>query len=262
MKHNIDSKVKLNNGITMPMIGFGTWPLRGKKAYEATLTALNNNYRSIDTAEYYCNEKEIGESIEDSKIPRKEIFVTTKLWPRNPGYESTLKAFEKSLKNLRLDYIDLYLIHWPDSVHNNEIWRAFEKIYYEGQVKAIGISNYQIAHITSLLKKAKIPPVINQIKFNPYLYQEKKDLIDFCLENVICVEAYSPLTQGNKLNDVKLISIASKYNKTPAQLLLRYCIEKNIVTIPKSSNSQRIKENIDIFDFSLKKEDITLLESF
>ncbi len=255
----IDSKIELNNGIEMPIFGLGTWALSGKQAYQAILWAFNIGYRLIDTAMIYGNEREIGKALKDANVPRDEIFVTTKVWNYDQGYDNTLKAFEKSLKRLTLDFIDLYLIHWPATPLRNESWKALEKLYNEGKTRSIGVSNFTIRHINELLDTSSTMPAVNQFEISPFLYQ--RDLIKYCQDKGIVVEAYSPLTRGRRLDYDKLQKISRKYGKTPAQILLRWGIQHNIVEIPKSGSLDHLKENANIFDFSINQDDITFLDS-
>ena len=260
-KLNIESKIKLNNGSQMPLLGFGTWQAKdGQTAYDAVSNALKAGYRHIDTAKYYGNETSVGKAIRDSGIPRAEIWVTTKLWPTDAIQLE--KAFETSFKKLDIDYIDLYLIHWPIPGMVKKTWLKLEKLFKNNsdKIKAIGVSNYSVNQLKSTLSIASIKPVVNQIKCSPYNY--KPAMHKFCQENGIIMEAYSPLTRGSKLNDTKLTEIADKYNKTPAQILLRWCIQKNIVTIPKSVHKDRIVSNTDIFDFEISDADIKKLDNF
>jgi diketogulonate reductase-like aldo/keto reductase len=259
-KLNIESKVKLNNGTEMPLLGFGTYQIPdGETTYNSVLFALKAGYRHIDTAKFYGNEVSVGKAIRDSGIPRKDIFVTTKLWPTDAI--NAEKAFEKSFKKLDIGYIDLYLLHWPLPGMVKKSWRKLEKIYKNSdRVKAIGVSNHSISQIKSILSIASVKPVVNQIKCSPYNYDSA--MYKFCKENSIVMEAYSPLTQGKKLGDEKLTTIAKKYNKSPAQILLRWCVQKGIVAIPKSTHENRVKENADIFDFEISEEDIRKLDNF
>jgi diketogulonate reductase-like aldo/keto reductase len=252
-------KVKLNNGIEMPILGLGTWQSnKGKECHDAVSWALEAGYRHIDTAAIYGNEESVGAAIKKSGIPRKEIFVTTKLW--NSDHGNPQLAFEQSLKRLKLDYVDLYLIHFPVTGVRNNTWKEMEKILDAGKTRAIGVSNFTIKHLTELLKIATVVPAVNQVEFSPYLYQ--KDLMDFCREKNIQLEAYSPLTRREKLKDPKLLEIAAKYNKTAAQVMIRWCIEHNVVAIPKSVTRQRIQENFNVFDFNISKEDMRKLDFF
>ena len=260
-KIRIDTKIKLNNGIEMPVFGLGTYQTRpGKETKDAVLYALEIGYRLIDTAAMYENEKEVGEAVRQSGIPREEIFVTTKLWNADHGYNRAVTAFEQSLRKLGLSYIDLYLIHFPVEGLRNESWRALETLLEGGKCRAIGVSNYMIWHLEELLKNSSTIPAVNQVEFNPYLYL--KDLQEFCNSHKIVLESYSPLTKGYKLNDPKLAEIGSKYSKTPAQILIRWALQKGVVVIPKSSRKERIKENAAVFDFEITPEDMKLFDSF
>jgi diketogulonate reductase-like aldo/keto reductase len=259
MELNIDSRIKLNNGIHIPNIGLGTWILNGKAAYNAVTWALESGYRLIDTATIYGNERKVGEAIKDSGIPRNDVFITTKVWKSDQGYDATLAAFDKSIKKLGLDYLDLYLIHWPVLGKTIETWKAMEKIYNEGKARAIGVSNYNIFFLNELLDNSSERPAINQVEFSPFLYQE--ELLKFCDGQDIHLEAYSPLTRGYKLDHPKLTEIAQKYNKSVPQILIRWGLQHHIIEIPKSGDKTHIKENIDIFDFSLKNDEILQLDN-
>lgn len=256
----INTKVKLNQGVEMPVFGLGTYQSSSKEVKQAVLYALELGYRLIDTASMYGNEKEVGEAVRECGIPREEIFVTTKLWNSDHGYESALRAFEKSMKNLGLEYLDLYLIHWPVEGLRNDSWRALEKLLRDGKCRVVGVSNYMIWHLKELLKNSTTVPAVNQIEFSPYLYL--KNLLDFCDSHKIKLESYSPLTKGHKLNDPGLKLLASRYSKTSAQILIRWALQKGVVVIPKSSKKERIKENAEVFDFSITPEDMKVLDSF
>jgi diketogulonate reductase-like aldo/keto reductase len=257
----IDTKVKLNNGVEMPIFGLGTYQAQsGKETRDAVLHALHAGYRHIDTASMYGNEEDVGTAIAESGIPREEIFVTTKLWNSDHGYDSGLAAFKKSHRRLRLSYVDLYLIHWPVQDLRNETWRALETLLKEGKCRAIGVSNYMIRHLEELLERSSTIPVVNQVEFSPYLYQ--KDLLEFCRKSKIQLEAYSPLTKGHKLNDPKLVTLASKYSESPAQILIGWVLQHEMVVIPKSSKRERITENAGVFDFTISPEDMRALDSF
>ncbi|MFW9929527.1 MAG: aldo/keto reductase [Candidatus Thorarchaeota archaeon] len=259
MELSIDSRIKLNNGIHIPIIGLGTWILNGKSAYNAVIWALELGYRLIDTATIYGNERKVGEAIKDSGIPRDEVFITTKVWKSDQGYENTLTAFNKSLKKFGLDYIDLYLIHWPVVGKTKETWKAMEKIYNEGKARAVGVSNYNIFFLNELFDNSNQIPAINQVEFSPFLYQE--ELLKFCFTHDIHLEAYSPLTRGYKIDHPKLIELAQKYNKSVPQILIRWGLQHHIIEIPKSGNKTHIKENIDIFDFCLKNDEVRQLDN-
>ncbi|MEI7027935.1 aldo/keto reductase [Paenibacillus sp. y28] len=257
MKRMTDGTV-LNNGVTIPWLGFGTWKATGEQVLESVTTALAAGYRSIDTAAIYGNEAEVGQAIKSSGVPREELFVTTKLWNEHQGYDSTLRAFEESRKKLGLDVIDLYLIHWPGTNKYKDTWKAFERLYEEGSVRAIGVSNFQIRHLEDLLQNSSVVPVINQVELHPRLVQ--KELHDFCLKHRIQLEAWSPLMQGQLTQEPVIAAIASKYGKSSAQVILRWDIQKGIVTIPKSVTAERIRENADIFDFELTAEEIAQID--
>lgn len=248
----------LNTGAEMPMLGLGTWAMRDKEAEQAVLDALEVGYRLIDNATSYHNEKEIGNSIRNSGIPRNEIFVTTKVPNPQQGYDSTLIAFDASMDALNIEYIDLYLIHWPVKDKRKETWKALEYLYNNKRVKAIGTANFLMPFLKELETYATVVPVVNQVEFSPWLYLE--DELKYCREHKIQLQSYSPLTRGKKFNDECLQKICRHYDKTPAQVILRWNIEHGISTIPKSSNKKRLQENFNIFDFSLSKEDVAILD--
>ncbi len=258
MDLNVNSRQKLNNGLEIPRLGLGTWDLRGKEAYNAVLWSLKLGYRLIDTASLYGNEIEIGEALKDTKVPREEIFLTTKVWNSDQGYNNTLNAFEKSLKLLKVEYIDLYLIHWPVTGLRNETWKAMEKIYEGGKTHAIGVSNFTIRHLKELFETSETIPTVNQIEFSPFLFQ--KELMDYCKSNKIGVEAYSPLTRGRKFGNEVVLALAQKHEKTPAQILIRWGLQHELIEIPKSGNQQHLRENANIFDFTLNREDVSQLD--
>jgi diketogulonate reductase-like aldo/keto reductase len=257
---NISYKVTLNNGIQIPVLGLGTYLMKpGEETYNACLWALECGYRHIDTAAFYKNEEDVGRAVRDSNIERQEIFVTTKIWNDDQGYDKTLRAVERSLKLLGFDYIDLILVHWPMPKLRKETWKALEKVYDEGICAAIGVSNYTISHLQELFNYANVIPVVNQVEFSPFLYQ--KELQEFCEENNIKIEAYSPLARGRKFDHPVLIELSKKYNKTPAQIMIRWALQVGTIVIPKSSNKERIKENASVFDFEISKEDMDKLNS-
>ena len=256
---DITSTVKLNNDIDIPILGLGTWTLNGNNAYQAVLWALEAGYRLIDTATIYGNERKIGQAIVESGVPREEIFITTKVWNSDQGYNNTFDAFNNSLKNLNLTYIDLYLIHWPISKLRDETWKALEKLLKEGKARAIGVSNYTIRHLKEHLDNFSVIPSVNQVEFSPFLYQ--KDLLDYCVSKGIILEAYSPLTRSRKLNTPEIETIGKKYNKTPAQILIRWGLQHNIIEIPKSGNKDHIYENAKVFDFELTVDDMKNLDN-
>jgi len=252
-------KVKLNNNYEMPIIGLGTWRSKPEEAYEAVLAALKAGYRHIDTAAIYGNEEMIGKAIKDSKVKREDIFITTKLWNTDQGYESTLEAFGESLKKLGTDYVDLYLIHWFKGYDLSlKTYRALEKLYEDGKVKAIGVSNHNVHHLKFLLDNAKIKPMVNQVE--THIALQNHFLHDFCKENKIQMEAYAPLMSWKikeMLEDETMISISKKHSKSVPQIAIRWLIERNIVVIPKSVTPKRIEANFQVFDFALDSEDMS-----
>ena len=253
--------IKLNNGIKMPGFGFGTWNLTGEECVEATGEALRVGYRLLDTARIYGNEREVGEAIRKSSVPREDVFLTTKLWPNDFGYENVLRAFDESLERLGLEYIDLYLIHWPrsDKQKRQESWRALQELAKQGLAKSIGVSNYNIEHLEEAMASGTTPAV-NQIEFHPYIYEEQRPILEFCKKRGIVVEAYSPLSQGHGLNSITVRDISERTGKTPAQVLLRWAIQHGTIPIPKSTHPERIKENFLVFDFELSADDMNMLD--
>lgn len=258
MTDNIKASVALSNGVRMPWLGLGVWQVdNGREAENAIKAAVETGYRSIDTAAIYGNEEGVGRAIKDCGVPREELFITTKVWNASHGYESTLKAFDDSRKKLGLDYIDLYLIHWPVKGKYRETWRAIEKIYGEGAARAVGVSNFHVHHLKDLMSDCTVAPMVNQVEFHPLLAQ--KELRGFCKEKGIQFEAWSPLMQGH-LDIPALNEIGKKHGKTPAQVVLRWDLQKEVVTIPKSIHASRIRENADIFDFRLSQEDMDAID--
>ena len=256
--NKIDSRVELNNGVMMPWFGLGVWQAEeGDTVINAVQAALENGYRSIDTAAIYRNEAGVGEGIRRSGVPSSEIFVTTKVWNSDQGYESTLRAFDSSVDKLGIDIVDLYLIHWPVAGKFKDTWKALESLYRDGRVKAIGVSNFLKHHLADLLDDAEITPAVNQIEYHPYLVQP--ELKKYCEDHGIRVEAWSPLMQGKIFQVPEILSLAEKYGKTPAQIVLRWDIQGGVVTIPKSVNPERIISNSEIFDFELDLSDIDLI---
>ncbi len=244
----------------MPWFGLGVFKVEnGSEATESVKAAIKNGYRSIDTAAIYKNEEGVGIGIKESGVAREELFITSKVWNEDQGYETTLAAFEKSLERLQLDYLDLYLIHWPGKDKYKDTWRALEKLYKDGKIRAIGVSNFQVHHLEELLKDAEIKPMVNQVEFHPRLTQ--KELRDYCKEQGIQLEAWSPLMQGQLLDNEVLTQIAEKHNKSVAQVILRWDLQHEVVTIPKSIKEHRIIENADIFDFELSQEDMDKIDA-
>jgi len=258
MSMNINSTYELNNGFEIPVLGFGTWTLKGDIVGKAIKWALEAGYRLIDSASFYKNESDIGAFLAQTNIPREELFITTKVWDSEQGYNETIEAFKRSIKKLRLDYLDLYLIHWPRDQFLNT-WKAMEELYQEGKIKAIGVSNFTVEHLKTLLNHSEITPMVNQVEFHPFLYQ--KDLLEFCKAHNIRLEAYSPLTKGRKLSHPLLQELSKKYKKTPAQILIRWGIEHRIIEIPRSSKKTHIAENANIFDFFIDKSDMKQLNN-
>ena len=265
MSFTIQSRIKLNNGVEIPRLGLGVYQSPpGRITQSVVRYALQIGYRQIDTAYIYDNESDVGKALHDSGIHRDEVFITTKLWnTRGIGYDSAAKACKQSLQRLGLTYIDLYLIHWPvQGISNNTIviWKAMVHLLREGKARAIGVSNFSIDDLTQILNDSDVLPAVNQVEFHPFLY--KKDLLSFCERNSIQLEAYSPLTRGMRLNHPTIVNIAKKYdNKTPAQILVRWSLQHNLVVIPKSIHEERILENSQVFDFELGDEDMKFLDS-
>jgi len=253
--------ITLNNDVVIPQLGLGVWRASDDEAEQAVTMAINAGYRLIDTAMVYQNEQGVGRAIAAADVPREELFITTKLWNSDQGYEETLRAFDASLERLGLEYVDLYLIHWqmPEIKRYNETWRAFEELYTGGKIRAIGVSNFDEAHLSDLLEHSTVIPAVNQIEIHPDFQQ--KPLRDFCDKHGIAIESWSPLggsKSGNAVLETDVIkSIAKKHGKTPAQIALRWHIENHLIVIPKSVHEKRIKENIDIFDFELDDDDHT-----
>jgi diketogulonate reductase-like aldo/keto reductase len=249
--------VTLNNGLKMPQLGFGVWQVKDDQASAAVSKALEVGYTSIDTAMIYKNENGVGKAIKESSVPRDELFITTKVWNSDQGYENTLRAFDESLERLGLDYVDLYLIHWPTPQFDEYVdtYKALEKLYHDGRVKAIGVCNFEIEHLERILNECDIKPVLNQIECHPYLTQ--KELKEFCAKHDIFVEAWSPLDQGGAaLQDEVIKKVAETHSKTPAQVVLRWHLQNNTIVIPKSVTPSRIEENFNVFDFELTVEEI------
>lgn len=252
--------IALNNGVQIPTIGLGVWQSkRGQETYDAVRAALELGYRHIDTARIYGNEADVGRAVRDSRVPRQEVFVTTKLWNDDQGYDSALAAFDESLKRLDLGYIDLYLIHWPLPETRLESYKALETIAQSGRCRAIGVSNYTVAHLEELLQHTTIVPAVNQVEFHPFLYQ--RELLAYCQSKHVVVQAYSPLTHGKRLDHPVLAEVARHHHKTPAQVLIRWCIEHGLVALPKSVRRERIQENADVWNFHLSAEEMRQLDA-
>ena len=254
----LNDSAELHNGVLMPRLGLGVWKVTEEGQVEQAIKdALKAGYRSIDTAKAYGNEEGVGQAIRDGGVPREELFVTTKVWNSDQGYESTLEAFEESRRRLGLDVVDLYLVHWPVKGKYKETWRAMEKLYNDGKVRAIGVCNFHIHHLEDLMKDAVIKPMVNQVEYHPLLSQT--ELRQFCQEQGIVLEAWSPLMQGN-LDIPAITELAEKHGKTAAQIVLRWDLQHGVVTIPKSTRESRIRENADLFDFELSPEDMAKLD--
>jgi diketogulonate reductase-like aldo/keto reductase len=247
--------IEINTGAEVPVVGLGTWEMEGE-AEKATLDAFDAGYRHIDTAKIYVTEKEIGRALKKTEIPREELFITTKVWNSDQGYERTLEAIEDSLAKLDQEYVDLYLIHWPndDARMREETWKAMEALYTDGKAKAIGVSNYELHHLREMDSYAEIMPAMNQIEVHPFWY--RKDLIDYCHTHDIAVTNYSPLVRQQHLEESTIVAISTEHKKTPAQVLLRWGVQLGNIVIPKSANPKHIKENIAIFDFELSSKNM------
>ncbi|WP_323184606.1 aldo/keto reductase [Streptomyces sp. NBC_00199] len=252
----------LNNGVEMPQLGFGVWQVPDDEAEQAVTTALEAGYRSIDTAAIYGNEEGTGKALAASGVPRQDLFVTTKLWNSDQGHDATLRAFDASLEKLGLEYVDLYLIHWPRPARDRYVdtYKAFEKLLADGRVKAIGVSNFLPEHLERLIDETSVVPAVNQIELHPHLQQQESRA--FHAERGIATEAWSPLGQGKGLLEVPaVVAIARKHDRSPAQVVLRWHLQLGNVVIPKSVTPSRIKENIDVFDFSLDTEDLAAISA-
>jgi diketogulonate reductase-like aldo/keto reductase len=254
------ASVPLPTGARIPQVGLGVWQSpRGDVTRDAVATALRLGYRHIDTARIYGNESDVGDGVRASGLPREQVFVTTKLWNADQGYDSAMRAFDASLERLRLDYVDLYLVHWPVPGKRLDSWRALERLYAEKRARAIGVSNYLRPHLQELLAHAHVAPAVNQIELSPFL--QRRDAVAFCREKSIVVEAYSPLTHGARLGHPVVVVEARRVGRTPAQVLLRWGIQKGFVVLPKSTREERIQENGAIFDFKLDANAMSRLDA-
>jgi methylglyoxal/glyoxal reductase len=256
----LDSRAKLNNGVEIPYLGLGVYQTPpGEATMRAVSFALKIGYRHIDTAELYGNEADVGRALLASGIEREEIFITTKVWNSNQGYNSTKRACQASISRLGLSYVDLYLIHWPVQGTGSDTWKAMTELLKEDRVRAIGVSNYSIEDLKDILETSDIVPAVNQVEFHPFFYQ--KGLLQFCNKNKIHLESYSPLTRGKRLNHPNILRIGKKNGKTPAQVLIRWALQHGLIVIPKSVHEARIKENSKVYDFDLDTEDMNVLDS-
>ncbi|TVY02990.1 aldo/keto reductase [Cohnella terricola] len=267
MSHTVPTRlqdtVTLNNGVQMPWFGLGVFKVEeGSEVIDSVKNAIKNGYRSIDTAAIYKNEEGVGqaiaESIREYSVPREDLFITSKVWNADQGFQTTLDAFDLSLKKLGLDYLDLYLVHWPVKGKYKETWKALEQIYKSGKVRAIGVSNFHVHHLEDILADAEVVPAVDQVELHPYLSQV--GLRDFARSKGIQIEAWSPLGQGLVLKDPVIEALASKHGKSPAQIVLRWNLQSGIVTIPKSVQESRIIANADIFGFELSAEDMKAID--
>ncbi|KGE13372.1 aldo/keto reductase [Sphingobacterium deserti] len=258
---------QLNDGFTIPLLGFGTYKATNEEGIAAVLHALALGYRLFDTAAKYGNEEQVGTAIRRSNIPREEIIITTKLWRENLGYQETRQAFQLSLEKLGMDYIDIYLIHWPANAKNYpnwqqanaDAWRAMEELQSEGKIKSIGVSNFWPEHLEALLETARVVPALNQIEFHPGYWQQ--EVVSYCQRKGISVESWSPLARGKVFGNPLLESLAERYGKSVSQICLRWVIQHDVVVIPKSTSADRIAENLAIFDFELSADEMREIDN-
>lgn len=248
--------IELNNGVRMPALGLGTYLIGPEQAKKAVMDALSMGYRHIDTAAFYGNEREVGDAIRESGIDRDEVFITTKVWNDDHGYERAREAFRRSLRLLGLDQVDLYLIHWP-MPERLETWRALESIYEEGGARAIGVSNFMPRHLDDILRSGSTIPAVDQVEMHPFL--QRNDVLQRCRENGIAVEAFSPLARGRRMDDPAIVEVASRNGRTPAQVMLRWCLQRGVAAIPKTTSRERMKENLESLDFVLPQSDMSVL---
>ena len=264
---SIHDTYTLNNGVKVPCIAFGTYKAAEGNSADIIAAAIDEGYRYFDTASFYETEEYLAEAIQKSGLPREDFFIATKLWKEEMGYEETLAAFERSSKRLNADYIDLYLIHWPKPTHdyenwkqlNIDTWKALEKLYKEGKVRAIGVSNFLPHHLDNIFENCEIKPMVDQIEYHPGYTQEAT--VQYCKQHDILVQAWSPIARGRILQDVTLIEMAEKYSVSVAKLALRFCIQNEVLPLPKASSKERMRENMDLFDFEISDEDMKRLNT-
>lgn len=253
--------VTLNNGVEMPLLGLGVYaPQHNNEIQQAVEWALEAGCRLIDTASIYGNEREVADGIRASGLPRRDVFITTKVWNDDLGYDSTLRAFDRSLEKLRTDYVDLYLIHWPVRETRLDAWRALETLYADERVRAIGVSNYYGPHLDELFSIATVTPAVNQFEFSPYCHLP--EVLAYCREKSIQPEGYAPVVRGQKKDDPRLVRLAEKYSKSTYQMLIRWSLQHGVVTIPKSVNRERIRQNFDVLNFTIADEDMSEMNTW
>jgi diketogulonate reductase-like aldo/keto reductase len=252
----------LNTGAKTPRIGFGTWEISPEsQAKVSVLAALEAGYRLIDTAKIYGNEAAVGQAIRDSGVPREDLFLTTKLWNDDQGYDKTLAACQVSLEKLGLDYLDLYLIHWPATSRRHDSWRAFERLVEEGTIKAAGVSNYTVDHLHQLQERSQLKPAVNQVEFHPFIYEQQQAVLDYCRDQDILIEAYSPISRLSSMSCKPIHDIAERHDKTQQQIVLRWCIQQGTQPLPRSTSPEHIRDNFQIFDFELSDDDMDTLNN-
>ncbi len=260
MESNITTTVRLRSGRVLPRVGFGVFRVgRGEETQQAVAEALAAGYRHIDTARVYGNEHDVGVALRGSGLPRDEVFITTKLWNDDQGYDQTLRAFDRSMGQLGIEVLDLYLLHWPVPGKRLDSWRALERLHEEGRVRSIGVSNFLERHLEELLRHARIVPEVNQVEIHPFL--QRRTLRAFCAQHGIVVESYSPLTKGQRLADPVVLSVAQRVKRSPAQVLLRWGIQHDLVVLPKSTRKERMRENLALFDFTIDQADMARLDA-
>lgn len=260
MPLTLQTTLTLNDGNMMPALGFGVYESPpGRATQDAVLHAFSVGYRHVDTASLYGNEHDVGEAVRRSEIPRRDLWITTKLWNSDHGYDATLRAFDRSLSQLGMDQVDLYLIHWPVQGMRKDSWKALCRLKQEGRARSVGVSNYTVRHLQEILDGGGLPPAVNQVEMSPFLAQ--KDLVDFCRKNEIALAAYSPLTRGEKLGNPVVRALSAKHRCTPAQILLRWGLQQGVSVLPKSNSPERIRENAGLFSFSLDEGDLEKMKA-